>query len=133
MRNIWVMMMLVMAAALSGCNGGGSASTNGGSTSLADFKFDTIAGKMTYSVEVEPLDTAGYCYTVSVNGKAFIRQTVIPVIEGYHCFRTAQDAFNTGRLVAKKLAETSDLPALTREDLVSLGILTKDGKLIEKK
>lgn len=79
------------------------------------------------------MDTAkGYSYTISVNGKKFIHQTIIPVVEGFHHFATAEDALNTGKVVVLKMINTSDLPSLTTQDLIMLGILTHDGNIKDK-
>ena len=120
--------ILTIAALAAGCAGSGKPSDGNTLT------YDTTAQGKQFSVQVQPLDTAeGYSYTISVNGKKFIHQTIIPVIEGFHHFATAEDALNTGKVVVLKMINTSDLPALTREDLIMLGILTHDGNIKDKK
>lgn len=112
-----------------GCAGGKQ-----GQEQPTHLKFDTTAQGTTFSVEAQPLDTTdGYSYTISVNGRKFIHQTIIPVVEGFHHFETAEDALNTGKVVVFKMMNTSDMPALTTEDLVKLGILSQDGSIKSKK
>ena len=125
--------ILTIAALAAGCAGSGKPAP-GTNTDGNTLTYDTTAQGKQFSVEVQPLDTAeGYSYTISVNGKKFIHQTIIPVIEGFHHFATAEDALNTGKVVVLKMINTSDLPALTREDLIMLGILTHDGNIKDKK
>ena len=121
--------ILIIAALAAGCANGGQKQVEN-----AHLKYDTTVHGRTYSVETEPLDTAsGYLYTVSVDGRKFIKQTIIPVVEGFHHFETAEDALNTGKVVVSKMIHSADLPSLTREDLIKLGILTQDGTLKTKK
>ncbi|MBO7461639.1 MAG: DUF4907 domain-containing protein [Bacteroidales bacterium] len=120
---------LIIAALAMGCAGGKQ-----GQEQPTHLKFDTTAQGTTFSVEAQPLDTTdGYSYTISVNGRKFIHQTIIPVVEGFHHFETAEDALNTGKVVVFKMMNTSDMPALTTEDLVKLGILSQDGSIKSKK
>ena len=112
-----------------GCAGGKQ-----GQEQPTHLKFDTTAQGTTFSVEAQPLDTTdGYSYTISVNGRKFIHQTIIPVVEGFHHFETAEDALNTGKVVVFKMMNTSNMPALTTEDLIKLGILSQDGSIKSKK
>lgn len=115
------------AALFAGCNGGGNKAAE-----PVSLKFDTVAGNRTFAVETQQIDS-GYGYTVSVNGKKLIQQTIVPVIEGKHRFVTAQDALNTGKVVVGKMISTADLPSLTKEDLIMLGVLSQDGTLITTK
>jgi len=121
--------ILTIAALAAGCASGGQQSQQ--SDTLT---YDTTVQGKQYSVVAQPLDTAkGYSYTISVNGKKFIHQTIIPVVEGFHHFATAEDALNTGKVVVLKMINTSDLPSLTTQDLIMLGILTHDGNIKDKK
>ena len=121
--------ILIITALAAGCANGGQ--KNG---EPANLKFDTTVQGRTYSVETEPLDTAkGYSYTISVDGRKFIKQTIIPVVAGFHYFETAEDALNTGKVVVSKMIHSADLPSLTKEDLIKLGILTQDGNIKDKK
>ncbi|MBQ2098059.1 MAG: DUF4907 domain-containing protein [Bacteroidales bacterium] len=134
MRGFVILVMMVAAAVLVGCNGAGS-SQNAGDEPVS-LKFDTVAANIIYSVETQKYDKdsiegidSGYGYLVSVNGKKFINQKMIPVIEGKHRFATAEDALNTGKVVITKMIQTADLPSLTKADLIKLGILSQDGTL----
>ena len=121
--------ILTIAALAAGCASGGQQSQQSDTLS-----YDTTAQGKQYSVMVQPLDTTdGYSYTISVNGRKFIHQTIIPVVEGFHHFATAEDALNTGKVVVSKMISTSDLPSLTTQDLIKLGILTQDGNIKDKK
>lgn len=121
--------ILTIAALAAGCASGGQQPQQSDTLS-----YDTTAQGKQYSVMVQPLDTTdGYSYTISVNGRKFIHQTIIPVVEGFHHFATAEDALNTGKVVVSKMISTSDLPSLTTQDLIKLGILTQDGNIKDKK
>jgi len=121
--------ILTIAALAAGCASGGQQPQQPDTLS-----YDTTAQGKQYSVMVQPLDTTdGYSYTISVNGRKFIHQTIIPVVEGFHHFATAEDALNTGKVVVSKMISTSDLPSLTTQDLIKLGILTQDGNIKDKK
>lgn len=121
--------ILTIAALAAGCTSGGQQPQQPDTLS-----YDTTAQGKQYSVMVQPLDTTdGYSYTISVNGRKFIHQTIIPVVEGFHHFATAEDALNTGKVVVSKMISTSDLPSLTTQDLIKLGILTQDGNIKDKK
>ena len=124
-----ITLTLIIAAFAIGCAGGKQ-----GQEQPTHLKFDTTAKGSTFSVEAQPLDTTdGYSYTISVDGKKFIHQTIIPVVSGLHHFETAQDALNTGKVVVNKMISSSDLPSLTSEDLIKLGILSPDGSIKSKK
>ncbi len=103
-----------------------------GKSAPENMKFDTTVSNTVFLVETQPIDS-GYGYSISVDGKKFISQTIIPVIEGNHHFQTEEDALNTGKVVVKKMLSSRDLPSLTKEDLMMLGILSQDGSLIIKK
>ena len=125
--------ILITAALAAGCAGGGQTSQNNESVGDTLTYDTTVLGKK-YSVTAQPLDTTdGYSYTISVNGRKFIHQTIIPVVEGLHHFATAEDALNTGKVVVFKMMNTSDLPSLTTQDLIMLGILTHDGNIKDRK
>ena len=80
------------------------------------------------------MDTAdGYAYTISVDGRRYIHQTIIPVVQGFHHFETAEDALNTGKVVVAKMLHSNDLPSLNTGDLIMLGILSKDSTLNKRK
>ncbi|MBQ4406374.1 MAG: DUF4907 domain-containing protein [Bacteroidales bacterium] len=131
--------ILIATAFATGCASGGHSSQNnaadGNTLSNGNtLTYDTTVQGKKYSVVAQPLDTTdGYSYTISVNGRKFIHQTIIPVVEGFHHFATAEDALNTGKVVVFKMMKTSDLPALTTQDLIMLGILTQDGNIKDNK
>ena len=63
----------------------------------------------------------GYGYDILINGM-HIYQPSIPAINGLKGFLTVKDARKTAEYVAKKLKETNSLPALSKQELDSLGI-----------
>ena len=124
-----MILMLMAAVAIVGC-----------ANNEEPLRFETTMGTAKFSVETQffEQDTAkhiesGYGYFVSVNGKKLIDQKWIPVVEGYNRFATAEDALNTGKVVVDKMMHTADLPALSKEDLIKLGILKSDGTLNKRK
>src|SRR5450432_3113004 len=48
-------------------------------------------------IQLQPIQTAtGWGYEILANGKTYIRQEFIPAIEGYHPFKTKEDAVSVG-------------------------------------
>ncbi len=64
----------------------------------------------------------GWGYTISVNHKVFIKQTVIPAVEGNKGFATQEDAARVAQLVINKIANQQK-PTIKKEDLKRLGII----------
>ncbi|HET7115111.1 MAG TPA: DUF4907 domain-containing protein [Hanamia sp.] len=64
----------------------------------------------------------GWGYTITVNNKVFIKQTLIPAIEGNRGFSTQEDAAKVAQLIIDKLANHKS-PAVKKEDLEKLGII----------
>jgi len=64
----------------------------------------------------------GWGYTITVNNKVFIKQTVIPAVEGNKGFSTQEDAAKVAQLVIDKLAN-HESPAIKKEDLQKLEII----------
>ncbi|WP_196884925.1 DUF4907 domain-containing protein [Aureivirga sp. CE67] len=63
----------------------------------------------------------GYGYEIIRQGKLFIKQEHIPVIDCKKSFETKQDAENTAETVLKKIKNKKS-PTITKEELVRLGI-----------
>lgn len=63
-----------------------------------------------------PVPGNGWGYIINVNGKDFIRQETVPVLQGYHVFRTEKDAEAVGNWVATRIRRnekfTLTLPVL---------------------
>lgn len=64
----------------------------------------------------------GWGYSVMVDNKLFIRQDIIPVIEGNKGFATKEDATKVAELVLNKM-KNKEKPIVKREDLEQLGII----------
>lgn len=65
--------------------------------------------------------TTGWGYTIAIDDKIIIKQTVIPVINTFKSFTTEKDALKTAHLVVKKL-EADLSPTITKKDLILLDI-----------
>lgn len=76
----------------------------------------------TLTFEVIKVDK-GWGYTIYKNSDEFIRQEMIPAVNGYFTFKNPQDAAKTAMLVVSKMSKKSGLPALTIDELDSLGVL----------
>ena len=76
------------------------------------FRNDTIAGS----------NLSGYGYDILINGKLYIHQPYIPAINGSAGFLSEDDAHRTAEYALEKLKITHTLPALSKQELDSLGI-----------
>lgn len=65
--------------------------------------------------------TEGWGYAVVINGKTFINQAYIPVLEGNKGFANEADAKNVAALVVNKLKK-HEKPTIHLEELQQLGI-----------
>lgn len=64
----------------------------------------------------------GWGYTITVNNKVFIKQSIIPAVEGNNGFSTQEDAAKVAQLIIDKLAN-HESPAVKKDDLQKLGII----------
>lgn len=64
----------------------------------------------------------GWGYSIFLDGKVYIKQTIIPVVEGNKSFATETDATKCADLVVSKL-KTHQKPTLVLEDLKTLGVV----------
>ncbi|HEY0272933.1 MAG TPA: DUF4907 domain-containing protein [Chitinophaga sp.] len=69
-----------------------------------------------------PDNAAGYGYYVIIDEDTVITQPNIPAVQGRIPFSSREDAQKAGDCIARRLARTRLLPALTIHDLDSLGI-----------
>ncbi|MEN9337386.1 MAG: hypothetical protein RLZZ500_2373 [Bacteroidota bacterium] len=67
----------------------------------------------------------GWGYTVSIDQKITIKQTIIPVIDGNQSFVSKQDALKTAQLVLRKLKRFGN-PTITKYEIDSLQIKYKN-------
>lgn len=87
-----------------------------------ELEFEVTVGESIFRVETMTLDN-GFGYTVALNGKKMISQTVIPAIEGNHYFKTREDALKVGQAVLMKMLKSSELPTITPEEIEELNIV----------
>lgn len=78
-------------------------------------------GKVSFEVSVIRVDS-GFGYEISKNKQPFIRQTVIPAIEGEKTFVNNIQALKTGQLVVYKM-EHNLMPNISVKELDSLQII----------
>ena len=64
-----------------------------------------------------------YGYSIFIDGRLYIEQTSIPAIQGESGFPTIDDADKVARLVIEKIKKGELPPAVTIEELTSLGVL----------
>ncbi len=111
MRYVVWLMMLVLLAFLSSCNGS--------ATKIKSSKvpqYDSLTYKV-YKVD------GGWGYDVLINGKVYIHQPFIPAVQGGFPFRTREDARKVAILVIEKLMTRRGMPRVKVEELQELGVL----------
>lgn len=67
--------------------------------------------------------SGGWGYDVEVKGKTYIHQPFVPGIRGRRPFPDRKTALKAGKMMKAKMM-TGRVPALTRDDLVKIGIDT---------
>jgi hypothetical protein len=72
----------------------------------------------------------GWGYEITVNGKKYINQTIIPAIEGNFTFGSPEDAQKTANLVAQKLLQNIFPPSVNVSELDSLEVLVNKIEII---
>jgi len=65
----------------------------------------------------------GWGYEIYKDDTAFIKQELIPAVNGYFLFKNPVDASKTALLVVEKLTQKPGLPTITIDELDSLGVL----------
>jgi hypothetical protein len=68
----------------------------------------------------------GWAYKILANGKIYIMQERIPALIGERPFRTREEALLVGNKVLEKMKEGYQLPTISLEELVEMGILSRD-------
>ena len=100
----------------------------------APVKQQPVAGYNPYenadlSVEVFKVDsvefngTRGWGYDILIDGKIYIHQPNVPAIIGNNGFSSEEKAMLTGEFVISKIKNNIFPPAVTPEELDSLGVL----------
>ena len=64
----------------------------------------------------------GWGYSIIIDNKLFIRQDIIPAVEGNQGFSTKEDATKVAEFVLNKL-KNKEKPIVKKEDLEQLGII----------
>lgn len=78
-------------------------------------------GKVPVNANVFKTDK-GWGYSIMIDNKLFIRQDIIPVVEGNQGFATKEDATKVAELVLTKM-KNKEKPIVKKEDLEQLGII----------
>lgn len=78
-----------------------------------EFKGKNKIETSTFKLEGEE----GYGYEIKVNGKLFIRQDIIPAIQGKNYFKSKKDALKIANLMKKKMERGEVLPNVTKEEI----------------
>lgn len=63
----------------------------------------------------------GWGYSITLDNKVYIKQDIIPVIQGIKSFATENDALKVASLVVTKI-KLHQKPTLQKEELLSLGV-----------
>jgi hypothetical protein len=63
----------------------------------------------------------GWGYTIAINNKIVIKQTVIPTVSKQESFRTEGDALKVGNLVLERIKQNLS-PTVAKNDLILLEI-----------
>jgi hypothetical protein len=64
----------------------------------------------------------GWGYSILIDNKLFIRQDIVPAVEGNQGFATKEDATKVAKFVLQKI-DNKEKPIVTKEDLKQLGII----------
>lgn len=63
----------------------------------------------------------GWGYTIAINHKTIIKQTVIPTLSKQESFKTETDALKVGNLVLERIKQNLS-PTVAKKDLILLEI-----------
>lgn len=76
--------------------------------------------KSDYEVKSFPVNN-GWGYTIEINNKIIIKQTVIPTVSAKRNFNNEADALKVGNWVLKRIKQNLS-PTVTKKDLILLEI-----------
>jgi hypothetical protein len=86
-------------------------------------KDEEMAKKGMVSVNASIFKTdKGWGYSIIIDNKQFIRQDIIPAVEGNKGFATKEDATKVAELVLTKI-KNKEKPIVKKEELRQLGII----------
>ncbi|HVM89773.1 MAG TPA: DUF4907 domain-containing protein [Puia sp.] len=75
-------------------------------------------------IQLKPFQTeTGWGYEILANGKTYIRQSFIPVLEGHRCFTKKEDAIAVGNKVIEKMKMGEQLPTISLDELKQMGVI----------
>jgi len=109
---ISILFLTMVVAALVSCQGNTPINTN----NKIDHKDSVQLDSQAYKIG------DGWGYTITLGKEIYIKQPMIPVIQGIKTFASEADALKVANLVISKL-KNHQLPALTAEELQSMGII----------
>ncbi len=65
---------------------------------------------------------SGWGYDILLDHKLYVHQEFIPDIQGYHPFKTLEDAEKTAKLVANKIKQGIQPPTITKKEIDSMRV-----------
>lgn len=97
---------------------------------IKNAEIDSRQNKTESSLEVKVIysDTIGYGYEIYNDGKLYIRQPIIPAIQGKQGFKSEFDAKKTGEYVKNKIEKGIMPPSITVDELKKLGVVNHSKK-----
>lgn len=84
------------------------------------------------TIKVFRVNKEGWGYQILREGKTLINQPFIPAIEGKIPFADSVKASHTAQLVVNKLQNNIIPPALSKQELDSLGVIPPESALTDK-
>lgn len=93
-------------------------------------KNDIISDSL--AIKVYRVTQGGWGYQILKNGKAIINQPFIPAIEGRIPFADSGQASRTAQLVIRKLQNNMIPPAISKQELDSMGVILPESALTDK-
>lgn len=93
-------------------------------------KNDISSDSLTF--KVFRVEKKGWGYQILKEGKTIINQPFIPAIEGKIPFADSAQASRTAQLVIRKLQNNIIPPALSKQELDSMGVIPPESALTDK-
>lgn len=115
-RIIIALSFFIAALAFGACTGNDTSTTDPAEVAV-------MAKKGMVPIEAHTFQTdSGWGYTITVNSKPFIKQSIIPGVPGNKSFSTEDDAIKVAQLVIDKI-KNHQVPSVTTEELKKLGVI----------